>query len=516
MPRSMRVPFPFEWVVALLALSVAAWFQVAPARAGESAVTEIQRAAYAADFSGGIKNLEAMAATDPTDGEALFGIGGLRFLGALATLQEGLWRHAMVQPVRQVGLNRGLSMFGGFGLLLGGPVLLPPNPAATPMSYKAFRAVLARFADDLAAAEKALSRVGERPVKVTLEPARIAFDLDHDGRIAPHEYLLRFLASRRGTDTATFAFDTADASWLRGYANLLMASVNLFLACDFETTYEATAHNAYGNAATAIGRTLERQRQAPRAQDVIDAELAQVELKLANLGELPSQEERKALNELLKSLPKGKEGQDARRAAWDKMRALNQSDASYNRERNELQQEKRRLQSEKAGILPGAEYATVLDLAQAVHTINWPVIEPKRLANVRLHLLEVMALNRQTWRLVRAETDDDREWLPNARQASPFLRPQLSDEVIDSWLATTALAEEVLKGEKLLPHPRFNKGVNLKRYLETTRRIDLVGVVTGHALVAYLEDGDIVTSRTWRALTRPLEHNLGSFAIWFN
>ncbi|MEZ5855437.1 MAG: hypothetical protein R3D67_12125 [Hyphomicrobiaceae bacterium] len=58
------------------------------------------------------------------------------------------------------------------------------------------------------------------------------------------------------TTKTIFAFDTADASWLRGYANLVMASVNLFLACDFEATYEATAHNAHGYSATRFGRFL--------------------------------------------------------------------------------------------------------------------------------------------------------------------------------------------------------------------------------------------------------------------
>ncbi|MEZ5855438.1 MAG: hypothetical protein R3D67_12130 [Hyphomicrobiaceae bacterium] len=195
---------------------------------------------------------------------------------------------------------------------------------------------------------------------------------------------------------------------------------------------------------------------------------------------------------------------------------ISQSDASYYRERNDLQQEKRRLEAEKAGQQPGAQYDSILDIVQAVHTLNWSVIEPRRLQAVRQHLLQVMVLNRQTWKLVRAETDNDREWLPNARQTSPFLRQQLSDEVIDSWLATTALAEQVLKGEKLLPHPRFNQGVNLKRYLEGANRIDLVGLITGHGLEPYLETGDIVTNRTWRTLTRPMEQNLWGFAAWFN
>ena len=39
-----------------------------------------------------------------------------------------------------------------------------------------------------------------------------------------------------------------------------------------------------------------------------------------------------------------------------------------------------------------------------------------RLHSFRLHMLKVCELNRETWKYVRAETDDDHEWLPNPKQ----------------------------------------------------------------------------------------------------
>ena len=492
--------------------------QPGDASAGDAAVAEVQRAAYEADFKTGIANLKSISAADPADAEAAFGIGGLEFLQALANLQEALWRHSGGNGPAAPSLTP-LASVVPFGLGFGMPVLLPPNPRATPMTYQLLRTALHRFADDLASAEASLARVGDRLVKLPLQPFRIAMDLNHDGRIETHERLLGgfgALISGPRVDTA-IAFDTADASWLRGYTHVLMASANLLLACDFERSYEAVAHNLYGHVATAFGRELRRQMDNPRQPEVIRAELDAVQAKLSAMTRSPVDQAK--INELrlrLGSLPRTPEGAEERRRINEEIVRLNEPEQRRNLERSELFQQQQRLNAERMGLPPGADYAGVLDLVALVHTVSWPIVEPKRLAAVRTHLQQVMALNRATWRLVRSETDDDREWLPSARQASPFGGRQLTDEVIDSWLATTALAEQVLKGERLLPHPRFRKGVNLKRFFETARHIDLVMIVSGHALVPYLDDGEIVDARAWQEITRPMQQNFWHYALWFN
>ena len=40
--------------------------------------------------------------------------------------------------------------------------------------------------------------------------------------------------------------------------------------------------------------------------------------------------------------------------------------------------------------------------------------------------------------------------------------------------------------------------------------------VTGHDLLPYLEEGEIVDGDTWRTLTNPMQGNLAMFAVWFN
>lgn len=486
----------------------------AGAAAGQAAVAEFQRSAYAADFQAGIGNLKAMTEADPGDVEAAFAIGGLEFLRALATLQEGLYRHSGTSATAASDL-RGLTPLMPFGLGFSAPVLLPPNPQAVPMTYPALRAILKQFVDDLATAEVSLARVGERAVKLPLQPMQIALDLDHDGKIAPSERLLGALFGR-GQTAPTFHLDTADASWLRGYANLMMASANLLLAFDFEKSYEAVAHNAYGPAATAFGREMQKQSASPRAARLIEAEIAVVDAKLAATSASFDQTQLQILRSRLAALPRTPETADERRKLQEEQRELQQQQQRHFSERNDLQQEKQRLAAELAGQPPGATYASVLDVIAAVHTLSWTVVEPDRMKAVRTHLLQVMAINRTTWRLARSETDDDHEWLPNAKQTSPFGARQLTDGVIDSWLATTALAEQVLNGEKLLPHPRFRKGINMRLFFETARNFDLVMLITGHGLPPYLQDGDVVEGRAWRELTQPMQQNFWMYAAWFN
>jgi hypothetical protein len=98
------------------------------------------------------------------------------------------------------------------------------------------------------------------------------------------------------------------------------------------------------------------------------------------------------------------------------------------------------------------------------------VKEPARLGSFRKHLLRVAELNRETWKYIRAETDDDHEWLPNARQRGALGLP-VRDEMIDAWLDVMAELEAVLDGQKVLPGVFLGpapegKGLNLKTLLE--------------------------------------------------
>jgi hypothetical protein len=160
--------------------------------------------------------------------------------------------------------------------------------------------------------------------------------------------------------------------------------------------------------------------------------------------------------------------------------------------------------------------AEIGDLVALIHLINWPVVEPERLADVRVRLSAMAKLSPLSWAAARAETDNDFEWLPNAKQTAALTSGTNTDEVIDGWTAVMAEFDDVLNGKKLMPHWRFDKGMNVKRFFETSKRFDLVLMITGTDAVNYLEEGPISSSTKWNELMRTFQGNFLGYALWFN
>jgi len=91
-----------------------------------------------------------------------------------------------------------------------------------------------------------------------------------------------------------------------------------------------------------------------------------------------------------------------------------------------------------------------------------------RLSRFRKHLVQVAALNRETWEHIRAETDDDHDWLPNPKQTGVLGLP-VRGRMIDAWLALMAQLEALLEGKRTIPRAfldRDGKGLNLKALLD--------------------------------------------------
>ncbi|TIS30595.1 MAG: hypothetical protein E5W95_35545, partial [Mesorhizobium sp.] len=68
-----------------------------------------------------------------------------------------------------------------------------------------------------------------------------------------------------------------------------------------------------------------------------------------------------------------------------------------------------------SGGMLSAEWR-IADFISLVHLVNWPVVEPERRQAARRHLMEMIRLSREDWKAIRAETDNDREWLPGPQQ----------------------------------------------------------------------------------------------------
>jgi hypothetical protein len=161
------------------------------------------------------------------------------------------------------------------------------------------------------------------------------------------------------------------------------------------------------------------------------------------------------------------------------------------------------------------EGAPIADFISFFH-IRWPVSDPELMKGVRQHIKSMIALSRESWDSIEAETDDDLEWLPNANQKSPFESVQVGARQIEAWRGVMDQAELVIDGKKLVPHWRFAKGFNLARVFEEPRPLDTVLWITGPAALPYLEDGPVSTSEDWNAMVEAFGGRFGVFAVWFN
>lgn len=397
----------------------ALFFAAMPASADEAAnavaVSHIEAGTYAA----GETELSAILEREPDNADARVGLGTIRFLKAVETLSQGLYRYGL-QPPESMLLT-----------IVRLPV--PHNPNPEPIGFDDFQALLEGFATDLAAAEATLAEVGDSDVKLRLDLTALRYDADGDGTIGDDERFIAVIQRVTGMrdedlpETLEFAFDYADVLWLRGYSNVLMGFSKFWLAHDWRESFDVAF---------------------PRLFPIVESDFA-----AALAG------------------PAG--------------------DPMYR------------------------EGAPIADMISFLH-IRWPVAAPERMAEVKQHIKAMIALSRQTWTAIEAETDDDREWLPNPRQTSPFATVQVNAGRIAAWRAVLDEAEAVLDGEKLVPHWRFNQGFNLSRVFEEPRDFDLVLWLTGPAALPYLEEGPMTTSEDWDAMVDAFGGSFGVSAIWYN
>ena len=159
----------------------------------------------------------------------------------------------------------------------------------------------------------------------------------------------------------------------------------------------------------------------------------------------------------------------------------------------------------------------IVDLISFVHLIRMPVKEPERMKAALSHLERMLALSKESWKFILAETDDDHEWLPNPKQKG-ILGIAVQQPMIDSWLEFVDEAEALLAGKRLVPFWRGNekRGVNLRRVFTAPRKLDLVLWVQGTAATPYLEEGSLTKPEVWTRLLRVFRGEFIGFAIWFN
>jgi hypothetical protein len=140
-----------------------------------------------------------------------------------------------------------------------------------------------------------------------------------------------------------------------------------------------------------------------------------------------------------------------------------------------------------------------------------------RAADAHAGMLAMIGHNRDFWRLVRAETDDVLEWVPNDSQASA-LGLRMPEGAGDTWLAVLSDAELVLQGRLLAPYWRLGDGagLNVQKMFLDPRPVDLVGWVQGFAALPYAERGPRISAENWRQFDRLMQGQGMLFAAWLN
>jgi len=164
-----------------------------------------------------------------------------------------------------------------------------------------------------------------------------------------------------------------------------------------------------------------------------------------------------------------------------------------------------------------ADIAGIADLIAFIHLNRWPLVDPDRMRSVARHLGEMVRLSRVNWARIEAETDDRREWIPNPRQSAAFPEFAVSAAQIEAWQAFLVEFEAILEGRKLIPHWRFEEGINIARlFADPPETFDIVLLIEGAAALPYLEAGELTTSQTWRRITQVFGGDFFRFFILLN
>lgn len=162
---------------------------------------------------------------------------------------------------------------------------------------------------------------------------------------------------------------------------------------------------------------------------------------------------------------------------------------------------------------------TLLDILASFHNLNFKLKEPERVIRIHQHLKKTVELSREMWSALAEETDNDREWIPNARQTtlvSPF-RP--TGQTLAAWQDILDETEAILDGQKLLPFWRGeakDRGFNVKRFLTEPKDFDLILFIHGTGALPHVERGDVTSIEKWSQFQEAFGGDLFSFAIWFN
>ena len=161
------------------------------------------------------------------------------------------------------------------------------------------------------------------------------------------------------------------------------------------------------------------------------------------------------------------------------------------------------------------------DVIAFIHLLRFPVVSPNRMTKALEHFQATLALSRQSWQAIAAETDNQLEWLPNPNQQGVIPGMPVTQDMIDAWLAFTVEADQLLAGKVLAPFWRGDDsntdlGVNVNKLFTEPRILDAVLWIQGSAAAPYLESGSLTDASVWQQLMQVFGGQFFNFAAWFN
>jgi hypothetical protein len=167
--------------------------------------------------------------------------------------------------------------------------------------------------------------------------------------------------------------------------------------------------------------------------------------------------------------------------------------------------------TEYYGMAEGIDAAYVILTA-----LNQQPDAPRAIA-ARDHFLAMIAQNRTFWARVAAETDNDREWLPNDRQQSALGIdvPQGTGQV---WQSVLKDAERILNGDLLVPYWRLDSaaGIDVGKMFTDPAPIDLAGWIQGTDLLPYMRKGPLATAESWGMFSQLMQGEAMLMTVFLN
>ncbi|WP_157946795.1 hypothetical protein [Thalassobius sp. I31.1] len=426
-------------------------------------------------LAGAIENLENQDSLTDSDRLAL---SGITFLRAIEKAYQTRWR------VGYVTNDLPLPLFSNE---------LPINPAPEMIEGDTLNNLFETFLADMAKTDALLAQIPEgSDAAFELSLPDIWFDINMNGtrdaeedfgKIALQNVLSRWQIQEFESQfednpdlpnplQATIRFDEADAHWLRAYSNVISGVSELILAFDPQ----------------------------PEIQKALDLRRAIYDQRLAMAAEFPG------LQKIVEFSLSVENPTEAQLIEYQKLYEQLSDDDKY----------------ALGALLAGernwmSESAHFVDMAAVIIETLRHQPDQARVAKAQQHLLDMVDHNRNFWRLVNAETDNDREWIPNGSQQAA-LGVEMPQNIDEAWLAVLTDMEKMLKGELLIPFWRYapGHGIDINAWVQNPAPLNVIGWAQGTATLPYARQGEVMTGDNWTRFERMVQRQSGLFVFMLN